>query len=327
MRHARLAVYSAACAALFASHQSFAEPANPAHALAAKFAADSEPKSAAKPTATPAKPTQPPRVAAPAKTADNYEKEMLDAARAEAEARRKVDAAAAAPHKPVAAAQPAPGDAAPPATAPAADPKPAAAPSAPAAAKPPVQIKIQADIKAPAATPAAPAPVRDAKAPVAAVLVVLIPEAGGSNAFPKTPDPILCIADNCYISAGAGKEARLVTRADALGPKNTITGGAGACAGQTHCTFRGVAIPEGAELQIIDLGLVRHAKREAFAARIDTSCALQEGDLVCDRPMTAPDHRVWIVPELLAKEAGPERLEAALDDGLPEENVALDGDK
>ena len=127
--------------------------------------------------------------------------------------------------------------------------------------------------------------------------------------------------------AGNGSDAKQIGKQDALTTKNSMASGAGACAGKPACTFRGVSIPDGANLQIVDLGIVRHDERELIAAKIDPTCTVEDGFLVCDKPTTAPDYRLWIVPEAIASKAGEEKIEAALDAELPEENVTLETDK
>lgn len=276
-----------------------AEATNPAHALAEKFA------NADKPAAQPA----------PAKPSNNYEKEMLEQARAEAAARqRSGESTAAQTAAPVKAAQ--------------SQPAPSA-PAPPSAAKPQgpppqhMQIKIEAKISA-ASTP--PPSVRDAAAPRATVLVVLTDHAGHTTSAASS-DPVVCVGEQCYVSTGADSEARLLARAETLSTKNTITNGAGACKGKAKCVYRGVSLQPGADLQIVDLGIVKHDRRESIETVIDSTCKIEDGHLECSRPLTAPDYRIWVVPESVANAAGVDKLEAALDDELPEENVALDGDK
>ena len=276
-----------------------AEAGNPAHALAEKFA------NADKPAAQPG----------PATPSADYEKEMLEKARAEAAARQRPgDNAATQVAAPVKAAQSQPAPAAP-------APASAAKPQGP----PPqhMQIRVEAKIGAPAS---APPPVRDATLPRVTVLVVLTDHADHTTSAASS-DPVVCIGDQCYVSAGSGSEARLLTRTEALSTKNTITNGAGACKGKAKCVYRGVGLRAGAEIQIVDLGIVKHDRREAIEAKVDSTCKVDAGDLVCLHPLTAPDHRIWIVPESVAEAAGVAKLDAALDDELPEENVALDGDK
>lgn len=290
-----------------------AQSVDPAHALAQKFAVENQgvtrtaPAAASRPKDARVKTTSAKSILAPPPSAD-YEREMLDAARAEADARAqtsKIEQAKT--HIPV-----------PPASAPAAVP---------------MQIKIEAKIAAPAiqvrtadaqtAKPAAVAPISGR----ATVLVVLshTPERPGS--LPRTFDPILCMEAQCYVSSGPASQAKPIAKPQALSTKNTITAGAGACAGKNQCAFRGVDISAKSQVEIVDLGLVRHEHREALDATIDKSCRVEDGDLVCDHPLTAPDYRIWIVPEDVAGAAGSHGLEAALADELPEPDIALDTDK
>lgn len=158
-------------------------------------------------------------------------------------------------------------------------------------------------------------------------MLVVLSQTGTHGTTFKTFDPIICFTSKCFISTGVTTDARAAPRDDALSTKNAVTAGAGACAGQMGCVFRGVTFDQGAPLQIIDLGLVNHKLHDPLEAKADTTCTLDESDLVCRKPLTAPDYRVWIVPEAIATQAGPEKLSAALDDELPEENVTLETDK
>ena len=295
------------------------------------------------PPATPA-----PTAAAPAKVAPklaqakaprppapgpDYEKDMLDAARAEAEARQKLqtEPEELAPSAATVVAAPEPAappekPATPPASIEAAAPQPAPANApAPAPATTP-QIKIEAKVNVPA--PSAPAVIsRPDGAPRATILAVLTQNAGRGGRAITPPDPIICLADICYVSAGLNAEAKPISRADALSTKNTVTSGAGACKGVSRCAFRGVSMKPGDEVQIIDLGLVGHDRREPADVLPDKSCHVDDGDLVCEHPVTAPDYRIWVVPETIAASAGPGALEAALADDLPEEDIARAEDK
>ena len=278
------------------SAPAWAEP-NAAHALAQKFAVEERrtpPVAKPHPKVAQAKPASP----APA-TQEDYEREMLDAAKAEAAQRQSADDAEAKA-----------------AGAPAA----ASAPAATQKKTVPSQVQIKIEAKIPAAAPA-----REANGSRASILVVL--NQTGSGEIPKTFDPIICLGDVCYVSAGNGSNAKQIGKQDALTTKNSMASGAGACAGKPACTFRGVSIPDGANLQIVDLGIVRHDERELIAAKIDPTCTVEDGFLVCDKPTTAPDYRLWIVPEAIASKAGEDKIAAALDAELPEENVTLETDK
>lgn len=294
-----------------------AQSVDPAHALAQKFAAEKQSETRAPPPAAKPAPPKDARVkATPVKSilapppSAGYEREMLDEARAEADARAQ-SAKRETPPSPQAQRR--------------------TPPPAPAAG--PMQIKIEARIAAPAiqvrtadaqtGKPAAVAPASGR----ATVLVVLshTPERPGS--LPRTFDPILCMDAQCYVSSGPATQAKPIAKPQALSTKNTITAGAGACAGKNQCAFRGIDISAKAQVEIVDLGLVRHERREALVAAIDKSCRVEDGDLACDHPLTAPDYRIWIVPEDVAGTAGPNGLEAALADELPEPDIALDTDK
>lgn len=293
-----------------------AQSVDPAHALAQKFAAENQSETRAPPPA--AKPASPKdariketpakSILAPPPSAD-YEREMLDAARAEADARAQ-SAKRETLLNPQAQRQ---------------------TPPAPAAV--PMQIKIEAKIAAPAIQ------VRTAEVPTAkpaavtpssgraTVLVVLSHTSEHPGSLPRTFDPILCMEAQCYVSSGPATQAAPIAKSQALSTKNTITAGAGACAGKNQCAFRGIDISAKSRVEIVDLGLVRHERREALDATIDTSCRVEDGDLVCDHPLTAPDYRIWIVPEDVAGSAGSHGLEAALADELPEPDIARDTDK
>lgn len=291
---------------------------NAGHALAQKFAVEEKPAAAA-----PAKPqpkkvaeTQPAAKRAPAPGQD-YEREMLEAAKAEAAQRQTAEQnKAKAADTPAAAAAPAQKSSEAPSSPPAAATAPAAAEPSAKKAAPQVQIKVQANIPN-----VAPKPAGDR----ASLLVVL--NQTGSGDIPKTFDPILCIGEVCYVSAGNDADARPVPRKDALSPKGSMTTGAGVCAGTPACAFRGISLPDGATAQIVDLGIVRHDHREPVTAKIDATCSVEDGFLACDKPITAPDYRIWVVPEAVAAQAGAEKIEAALDAELPEENVTLETDK
>ena len=304
---------------------------------------------AAPPATAPKAPPAPTAKSRPPAPGPDYERDMLEAARAEAEAREqhqtqqaesKPPVVVPAPTPTAAAAQP-PATVAPPpspaaiaqATTPhvptpqvapqaapqAAAPQPAPAP-APAASP---QIKIEAKINVPA-----PAIVtRPDGAPRATILAVLTQPAGNGARAITPPDPIICLADICYISAGPNADAKLISRSEALSTKNTVTSGAGACKGVSRCAYRGVSMKRGDEVQIIDLGLVGHDRREPADVTPDTSCRVEDGDLLCDQPVAAPDYRIWVVPETIANDAGPGAIEHALADDLPEEDIAQAGDK
>lgn len=302
--------FNSLAAAVLLAQPAFADN-NPGHALAQKFAVGE--KTALQPAKQKPKKiaeTKPsPRAPAPGQ---DYERELLEAAKAEAAQRQAQEPQTANPPSPAAAP---------------AQSLPSAMPTATQAPQPPgkksmpqVQIKVQAHVPAPAAAPG-----HASRGTPATILVVL--HQTGSGEIPKSFDPILCLGEVCYVSSGSESDARLVSRQDALSAKSTMAAGAGACAGTPACAFRGVNLPEGASAQIVDLGLVRQEQRELIAAKIDPTCTVEDGILTCDKPIASLDYRIWIMPETVAAKAGPEKIEAALDAELPEENVTLETDK
>lgn len=151
------------------------------------------------------------------------------------------------------------------------------------------------------------------------VLLVMSPGHGGIRQFAPTADPVLCVHDTCYISQGAGLDARPMPRHRAFGTINTLGPRAGACNHRVVCVFRNVDLVGAAsEIQPIDLRLLRHDRRQASAASPDATCRLVDRRLICGRPVIAPDYRAWIVPETLAVAAGSDALEMALSAGLRE---------
>lgn len=270
------------------------------HALAQKFATggSAAAMSAPKKTATvqrPAKAAIPqPALGTGSSTLSEDESEMLAAARAEADARKSQSAATVAE-----------------------------------AAKPLPQPQAQQQVQPPqkAAAPKSAAAATTDAAPVNSTVLVVLTRNSDHEQTPKTFDPIVCFDSNCYVSTGVGSTARPISRSDALSANYSMSTGAGACAGKPNCAFRGVTFPSGAGLQIIDLGLVRQDAHEALSARADPTCIVDEGDLICRKPLAAPDYRVWIVPEDVANKAGADKLTAALAAELPEENVTLETDK
>jgi colicin import membrane protein len=108
-------------------------------------------------------------------------------------------------------------------------------------------------------------------------------------------------------------------RAQALGPGNTLGRNAGVCRNHTTCVFRGVTLPAAlSTIQPVDMGFLRHDRREVRTVEPDGSCDFGAGQqLSCSGPIEAAGYRAWIVPESVAEKAGARALERALDDGLP----------
>ena len=163
--------------------------------------------------------------------------------------------------------------------------------------------------------------------PTVTVLLVMQPGTRGIRRHHKTADPILCTDQGCHISRGSEEAAELRTGRRALGFLNTWGGRAGACRDQLGCIFRGVRLDgPAARLQPVDMRLVRHDRREAQEVTADSACRIERTALACSRSIAGADYVMWIVPERIAVEAGPARLEAAIAAGLVASSSTADAD-
>lgn len=170
-----------------------------------------------------------------------------------------------------------------------------------------------------------PAPAPSSRTGETRVAVLLIMDAGrtGIRRFEKTGDPVLCQGTTCYVSTGPATPAKQTTRFGALGTANTLGARAGSCKHSLTCVFRGVELGgASAEVQPIDLRILRHDRRETLKVSADETCTIEAAHLSCASLVTASSWRAWIVPESVAAQAGPEALTAALQAGLPEARAA-----
>jgi hypothetical protein len=275
-----------------------AAPKDPAHAIANKFS------QAAPPGAKIDRPSL------------DYEMEMLKRARAEDLERGKA--------KPTSesAASPAPAKTEPPPV----TPPPAAA--APAPSPPQTEAKV-ADPPAPSAAPNVTATTTSTTdtSPRATVLLVLDPSHSENKPQAPPPDLIICLGDACYASQGLDTPSKQIPRAQAVKIKSTADVGATACKDMSGCIFRDVGVPAGSKLEVVDIAVRAATKHEVDDAKADDTCHNDDGELVCDQPVSAIDHRIWIVPEATAKSAGVAAMEEAVAFGLLQDDIALDTDK
>ena len=221
----------------------------------------------------------------------------------------------------------------PPAPAPAAAGLPAAAaessPPPPVAAAPEARpgTRVAAADTAPksaAEIPAAMPPELSAGAPArlretrVTVLLILEPGSYGiRRRGPRVADPILCVPDGCYISAGADHPAVFMPGRMAFKFGNTFGARAGACRNSLGCVFRGIdlgSLP--AHLQPVDLHILRHDRREVHTVHTDSGCRSEPGRLSCSHGVYADDYIMWVLPDSMAAAAGPAALERAVADGL-----------
>lgn len=172
---------------------------------------------------------------------------------------------------------------------------------------------------------------RDMRTPQSAerhVTVLLRMEPGdkGIRRFDKTADPMLCVAESCYISRGPDRPAERIERWQAFGPFVALGSRAGACNNSLGCVFRDVDLEAAAALiQPVDLRIVRHDRRQAREASADATCRMRRGRLACERTLSGGTWSAWVVPESLARQAGAAALANALDTDLPELAANLAG--
>jgi hypothetical protein len=151
-----------------------------------------------------------------------------------------------------------------------------------------------------------------------AVLLVMAPgNYGIRRRGPRVADPILCAPDGCFVSEGADRPARFLRGRKALGFFNTFGKRAGACRRRLGCVFRGVELGRFPDyLQPVDLHILKHDRRRPNEISGDSQCRTDGEHLVCSRGIYAKTYAMWIVPERVAEEAGPDALERAVAEGL-----------
>lgn len=151
----------------------------------------------------------------------------------------------------------------------------------------------------------------------ATVLMVLTtPEPRARNAE-RGADPILCVTVGCYVSNGAQAPASYHSLDQSLSIGGRLGRGAGDCNHSTVCVYRNVDLGTGpAMVQPINLRFVRHDRREQREVSVDDSCRVIGGHLSCSRPVRGSSYTLWVVPEALARDIGPEMLTSAVSNGL-----------
>jgi hypothetical protein len=296
-----------------------AEPPSAAQIIAQKFAEDS--------ASTPAKPAKTPKPAIQAAQAErpplDYEMDMLRRARAEqAAAKAATPAAAALPP----AATPAP--VVPPTAATPVAPPATVTKAAETAPSPTPKTEVEAKAETKSTEPALKPETTGGPAPHATLLLAF-ETSGDSRKSGPSPiyDPLICMGDACYVSAGFNADAVALSKTDALKLKSTTDASQDSCKGELGCVFRNVPVPKGAQVQVIELGTASSDPVRASDAQLDPTCKMSDGDLNCDNPIHTVDYKIWLVPEETARSVGAQELEEALADGLPHDDEARASDK
>lgn len=148
-------------------------------------------------------------------------------------------------------------------------------------------------------------------------VTILLAVDGVHRSYRETANPVLCTERLCFQGAGAVSPAVALPRNVALGPGNVLGQRAGACNRSRTCVFRNVPLDGGGlRVQPVDIGTLKHDRREFRDVKADASCRLEGGRLSCQATVVGNGYRLWIVPEPLAARAGGVALEATVMDGL-----------
>lgn len=190
-------------------------------------------------------------------------------------------------------------------------------PTQPVQAKaPPLTPPAFVPASGPAVTPAS-APAKPGLEPRVTILISMQPGNKGIRRHNKLADPVLCLNEGCYVSAGAAAPARYMPGRTALGIGNTMGGRAGACRNRLTCVFRSIAVEEVPLIvQPVDMRMVKHDRRRIQAIAAHSQCRIVGDSVTCAKAIVADDYVMWVLPETLANSAGPTALERALSDGL-----------
>jgi len=175
-----------------------------------------------------------------------------------------------------------------------------------------------------AEVPAMTAEGRDPMATEATVLLVLDPNGTGIG---FKPDPIICMANRCWISNGITSSAVAMLRNQAVALQTTSTVTADSCRGKTGCVYRNVPINSRQRIDVVEVGEGGGASAGAYTVAADNSCRKEGDALVCDNGLGTENFRIWVVPESTAVAVGDASLEDAVAGNLPEPDHTSANDK
>ena len=117
----------------------------------------------------------------------------------------------------------------------------------------------------------------------------------------ESMDPILCIADGCYVSNGPHHPATFLPGRRATRFGNAIGRRAGACNRAYTCVFRDVeigALP--AEVQPVDIRVLRHDRRAPETIETLSTCRGSDHRLACTGAIEGDGYKMWVIPETTA---------------------------
>ena len=117
----------------------------------------------------------------------------------------------------------------------------------------------------------------------------------------ESMDPVLCVADGCYVSNGPDHPASFLPGRRATRFGNAISRRAGACNHAYTCVFRDVeigALP--AEVQPVDVRILRHDRRAPESVETLSTCRGTPGRLACTGAIRGDGYTMWVIPESVA---------------------------
>ncbi len=117
----------------------------------------------------------------------------------------------------------------------------------------------------------------------------------------ESMDPVLCVAEGCYVSNGPGHPASFLPGRRATRFGNAISRRAGACNHAYTCVFRDVdigALP--AEVQPVDIRVLRHDRRTPETVEAMSTCRGTTGRLACTGAIQGDGYTMWVIPEQVA---------------------------
>ena len=117
----------------------------------------------------------------------------------------------------------------------------------------------------------------------------------------ESMDPVLCVAEGCYVSNGPGHPASFLPGRRATRFGNAISRRAGACNHAYTCVFRDVdigALP--AEVQPVDIRVLRHDRRTPEIVEALSTCRGTTGRLACTGAIQGDGYTMWVIPEQVA---------------------------
>jgi len=143
----------------------------------------------------------------------------------------------------------------------------------------------------------------------------------------ESMDPVLCVAGGCYVSNGAEHPATFLHGHRAIRFGNAIGRRAGDCNSATTCVFRNVdlgALP--AEIQPVDIRVLRHDLRAAERVQSLSTCRIAAGDrLACTGAIQGDGFTMLVISEDLAERLPPHAFDGVLAGGFSD-NARADAD-